>query len=70
MVTFAITDWAHHNLWKYIDPTHPFFEEDEAKKFGSLMLEIYRKIDSIVGEFLKIIGPQINGFILSDHGTG
>ncbi|MFQ6082618.1 MAG: alkaline phosphatase family protein [Candidatus Aminicenantia bacterium] len=70
MVTFTITDWAHHNLWKYFDSGYPLYEKGKAKKFGHLMLKVYKKMDSIIGELIDFIGSDTNVFIVSDHGAG
>ncbi len=70
MVTFVLTDWANHNLWKYNDKDYPLFNKKLGEEFGHLMLKTYKKIDSLVGELIDSSGPDTNVFIVSDHGAG
>jgi len=70
MITFLASDWANHNLWKYCDPSYPLYSEEKGKKFGHLLLEIYKKLDFAVGELLRLSGPDTNIMVVSDHGAG
>jgi predicted AlkP superfamily phosphohydrolase/phosphomutase len=70
MVTLLITDWAHHNLWKYYDPSNTIEARPELPKRRNLMLEIYRTVDSFIGELADLAGKEANILIVSDHGAG
>jgi len=71
MTVFSSTDVIQHHFWGYQDPTHPLFTDKMNKKFGNVIEVIYRKIDEIIGNMLKIISVEnVNIFIVSDHGFG
>jgi predicted AlkP superfamily phosphohydrolase/phosphomutase len=70
MITFLASDWANHNLWKYCDPQYPFYNAENGKKYGHLMLRIYQKLDTAVGDLLQLAGQETNIMVVSDHGAG
>lgn len=60
-----MTDWVSHIYWKYLDETHPDYEENEQIK--SLIKSFYMEID----RFLDLLtGKASNVFVTSDHGFG
>jgi predicted AlkP superfamily phosphohydrolase/phosphomutase len=70
MVTLLITDWAHHNLWKYYDPSSPAEVQADLSTRRDIMLDIYRAVDGAVGELCDLAGKDANILIVSDHGAG
>ena len=50
MVVFRSVDAAQHCFWKYMDPSHPRFNQKEHEKFGDVILDTYRKIDKFLGK--------------------
>ncbi|MHB1380622.1 MAG: alkaline phosphatase family protein [Thermoleophilia bacterium] len=68
-VVFGETDLAHHFFWKFIDPEHPDYRQEEADRFGDVILRIYRKMDEITGLLVER-NPQATTLIVSDHGGG
>jgi len=68
-VVFTVTDWAHHNLWRYIDPRVPSHSQVEADRYGNLMLKVYRQMDDTLARLLEVANAEITA-IVSDHGAG
>ena len=67
---FTATDRVQHAFWKYMDPRHPSYKLEEAKKYGDAILDVYRKMDHIVGYLLDHLSEDTVLFIMSDHGAG
>lgn len=67
---FTATDRVQHAFWKYMDPRHPLYSPEEAKKYGDAILDVYRKMDHIVGYLLDHLSEDTVLFIMSDHGAG
>jgi predicted AlkP superfamily phosphohydrolase/phosphomutase len=65
MSVFMGLDRIHHFFWKYIDPSHPQFEENV---FSRLVKDFYIKVDRIVSRFLKSVDENTVVMVLSDHG--
>ncbi len=66
----SATDFAQHYMWKFIDKTHPLYNEKEAKHFAPLFIEIWERADQILGDILSILGNNGNLIVISDHGCG
>jgi len=67
---FSITDWIQHVLWKDIDETHPLFDNKQSPAVKRRYLGIWRRVDEIIGELLKILPVETQFIIVSDHGSG
>ena len=67
MPVFTVGDRVSHWFWKYHDENHPEFQESE---FNDAVREVYRRIDTAVGELLESSGglEETNVVIMSDHG--
>ena len=70
IMVVGATDRAHHDWWKYIDPDHPAYNEEDAKRYGDLILEVYKAADACVGKFLEAIDDDTTVIVMSDHGGG
>jgi predicted AlkP superfamily phosphohydrolase/phosphomutase len=70
MVHFIATDWVQHFLWHCMDPTHPRYNEGEARRYGSAILEIYQHIDAALGELVAGLDRDTVLLVMSDHGFG
>ncbi len=67
----AASDFAQHAMWKYIDSNHPLYDDKKAAIGKPLFLQIWQKIDSIVGQVLsKAEKANANILLISDHGFG
>ena len=70
VTVFRSTDAAHHCFWKFIDPGHAQYCEEEAKQFGDVILTAYQGIDSFLQETLNSLGTEALVLLVSDHGCG
>jgi len=72
VITFVIAagDFAQHYMWRYIDPTHPYYRRPEADKYGPAFVRIWQRIDQIVGSAIEGLPKHANVLIVSDHGFG
>lgn len=68
MTVFTTTDRAQHFFWRFMDPTHPRYEEKIASRYGDIIYEMYEKVDSAIGEILKHTTDNDYIIIVSDHG--
>lgn len=70
MAVFYSIDVMQHHFWKFLDKEHPLYDSRTAKKYENVIPEFYEKIDSAIGEMLKIIGEDTTVIVVSDHGAG
>lgn len=70
MQVFNETDVAQHGLWHLMDPEHPNHDPREARRHGSAILDLYRKMDSMLGEILDALPGNATLMLVSDHGAG
>ncbi len=70
VAVLSVTDWMQHVLWKYIDEGHPDHDRESAAPVQSRYHEVWRKIDSLVGELRASMPAGTNLVIVSDHGSG
>jgi predicted AlkP superfamily phosphohydrolase/phosphomutase len=63
------TDRIQHMMWRLIDEKSPRYDAKLAEKFGDSILEIYQKMDALVGEVMDeyLVGNTVL-FVCSDHG--
>jgi len=62
------TDRVQHMMWRYLDKTHPMYDEAEAAKHGDAILRVYQRADQLVGEVLTRVEPGTHVIVMSDHG--
>lgn len=65
---FDTTDRIQHTFWRTQDTEHPFFDKVFADKYGHVIEDYYRRMDTIVGELLKTVDSDTLLLALSDHG--
>lgn len=70
MFHFQATDVLQHALWKFVDPTHPRYDPQEAARFGPAFKGIYRRIDDYVGQMVDRLTDDTTVIVMSDHGFG
>ena len=46
-------DRVQHMMWRFIDKTHPMYNEADAARYGDSVLRVYRRVDQFVGEVLE-----------------
>ena len=64
------TDRAEHELWKFIDPTNPLYNQKDVEKYGNPLLEYYQYVDQKLQEILNLLDEETILIIMSDHGQG
>lgn len=70
MEVFSETDFLQHALWHVMDRTHPRHDPREAERFAGEVKDIYRRLDSIIGEAVDGLGEGDSVMLVSDHGAG
>ncbi len=69
MVYFRSADVTSHSHWKYFRPEgFPDVTEEERRELGGVVPAAYDAVDRAIGEILAAATPEINLFIVSDHG--
>ena len=70
MVVFVGTDRIQHFFWKYLDETHPLYDEGRAQKYRNEVKNYWIKIDSAIKDIVDTIDEHTYVIIMSDHGFG
>jgi len=66
---FETTDRIQHMLWWTLDPRHPVYDSALAEKFAGAILEVYQRMDTIVGRVLEnYVDEDTTLIVMSDHG--
>src|SRR5438046_6311905 len=65
---FTQTDRVAHMFYRLLDPTHPRYDAALAARYGNAVLDVYRRMDAIVGEAVDRVGPETPVLVISDHG--
>ncbi len=65
---FTATDSVSHMFFRLLDPTHPRYDPELARKYGDAVERSYVKMDEIVGEVMRAMKPDATLIIVSDHG--
>lgn len=65
---FDTPDRLQHMFWRFLDQSHPLYDEQEAQAFAEVIPGIYRHLDGILGRTMD--GADHNTLIIvcSDHG--
>lgn len=66
---FETTDSIQHMFWRYLDRTHPAFQATGKMPGGHSVIEqLYRRMDDLVGRVLNQMSSRDVLIIMSDHG--
>ena len=68
IMVIGATDRAHHDWWKFIDPTHPAYTPEDAAQYGDYILRVYQAADECIGKMLDAAGADATTIVMSDHG--
>jgi predicted AlkP superfamily phosphohydrolase/phosphomutase len=63
------TDQAQHFFWHLTDIHHPRYDPILVKRYGNVILSVYKKIDKLLGDILGELGREWTLIIMSDHGA-
>lgn len=64
---FFVSDVIQHYFWRYMDESHPRYEESNYK---DVIKSFYIKIDKAIGELMDEFEDDTRFMIVSDHGFG
>jgi predicted AlkP superfamily phosphohydrolase/phosphomutase len=62
------TDRVLHQMWHYLDPSHPW--RTDKTDLSSFVLEYFKQVDDAVGQMVHEAGDDTLTFLMSDHGMG
>jgi predicted AlkP superfamily phosphohydrolase/phosphomutase len=65
---FSSSDLQSHMFWWTSDEKHPIRTAPEARKYFRHIRDLYRKLDSVIGEVVDRYGSRATIFVMSDHG--
>ncbi len=63
-------DRIQHELWNFIDPTHPLYDARMDQLFRPQITAYFSQLDAEIGKMLAATGEEATIFIISDHGFG
>lgn len=64
-------DILGHKFWRYQDPTHPLYDEREAREWGSVIADAFGYLDALNARILaRAADERTTVIVLSDHGFG
>ena len=63
---FSSVDQGSHMLWRYADPDHPGYVEDDQLLSGIRVL--YQEMDNALGRVMGAIDDETTLIVMSDHG--
>lgn len=69
-VMLETSDPLQHELWKYIDENHPKFNPNVEGYIKQAIPNLYKAIDSFLGEILDRLRDKATLCVMSDHGFG
>ena len=64
------TDTSEHQLWHYIDPTHPHYDPARVARYGNPLLRIFQQVDDSLRQILERVDDDTLVIFMSDHGMG
>jgi predicted AlkP superfamily phosphohydrolase/phosphomutase len=70
MVVFNATDVVQHAMWKHMSPEHPLYHPAKTARYQDAILNVYRRMDSILGEVMAGMDENTVLLVMSDHGFG
>ncbi len=65
---FDITDRVQHMFWRYLEADHPANTDKEAEDHRDEILELYRRMDDLLGRTLEQVDDDTALIVMSDHG--
>lgn len=70
IVVLQETDTVQHRFWKYMDPDHPQYDVEGARRYGDAILGVYQRIDENLHLLLDQMDKDSVVIVMSDHGAG
>lgn len=70
MTVYFDTDRVQHQLWHYLDPTHPWRDGDRDQDKSGPLLRYFQHLDDSIARLIEAAGEDTLVLVLSDHGMG
>lgn len=70
MLVLTSLDRIQHVVWRYVDPGHPGYTPEEARRYGPAILGYYKALDDSIARLLNGLDAGTAFLIASDHGFG
>jgi predicted AlkP superfamily phosphohydrolase/phosphomutase len=70
MVVFFDTDRILHQMWHYLDRSHPWHSSDGASDKSQPVWRYFQRLDRSIGQLIHQAGDDTLVVIMSDHGMG
>lgn len=67
---FTQSDAIQHLFWRYMDESHPMYEDPQTDEVRNGILLVFQKLDAAVAHLLDVAGDDVTVLIMSDHGHG
>ncbi len=64
------SDPIQHHFWNCLDPSHPAYEPDNAKRYRALLQSCYAGMDAVLQDRLGRLDKRTALLVISDHGFG
>lgn len=65
---FSSTDLQAHMFWWDSEDQHPLRSATDAKKYNQAVIDLYKRMDTVVGELVEAYGDEATILVMSDHG--
>jgi predicted AlkP superfamily phosphohydrolase/phosphomutase len=65
---FSTIDLSSHMYWRFINKDHPDLVKEEYKDSRTVLPDIYRQMDEILGSVMNRLGDHTILMVMSDHG--
>ncbi len=65
---FGNLDQISHMMFRVLDPEHPTYDPEVDSKFASVIEDLYRNADEVVGYTLDQMDESTTLIVMSDHG--
>jgi predicted AlkP superfamily phosphohydrolase/phosphomutase len=65
---FDISDRLQHMFFRYLEPDHPANKGRDVTHHAAAVEEMYRRMDTLVGETMQHVDGNTALFVISDHG--
>ncbi|MBI5815482.1 MAG: alkaline phosphatase family protein [Nitrospinae bacterium] len=69
-MVYVETDRIQHQFWKFIDEKNTTVNDADRRRYGSMIGDVYKKLDGSIGKIARRMGPEDTLIIVSDHGFG
>ncbi|MGD8506598.1 MAG: alkaline phosphatase family protein, partial [Candidatus Bathyarchaeota archaeon] len=70
IANFDCVDEVQHWFWQYMDSRKNRLNSQKVRKYEKAILQIYKKMDKILEEFLMNLDEETTIMVVSDHGFG